>query len=234
MTQQPQTQPDAAPLSLIQRFIGILTSPRATFASVVSYPKWFGMLAVTTLIVAVFLGGFFLSDVGQQALLDKMAETTPAEQMQRMAPNIKFIAYIQVVSIIVVSPIIAAIISAILMGVFTVTGGTAAYKQVMAVVVHAGVASSVGGAITAVLNYFRGTLTSATNLGVFVPNIEEKSFLGGFLGTIDLMYVWWFFVLAVGLSVLYRRRTQPIFLSLLAVYALIACAVGAYKAVSGG
>jgi hypothetical protein len=212
----------------------MLTAPRATFASVVSYPKWFGMLAVTTVIVAVFLGGFFLSPVGQQALLDKMAETTPPDRMQAMASSIKFIAYFQVASIIVFSPIIAAIMSAILMGVFTVTGGTAAFRQVMAVVVHAGVVSSIGGAVTAVLNYFRQTLTSATNLGVFVPNVEEQSFLGGFLGTIDLIYVWWLFVLAVGLSVLYRRRTQPIFISLLAVYVVIACAVGAFKAVSGG
>lgn len=234
MTQPPPLQPGAAPLSLIQRFIGILTAPRATFTSVVSYPKWFGMLAVTTLIVAVFLGGFFLSDVGQQALLDKMAETTPPDRMTAMAANIRIIAIVQVVSIIVISPIIAAITAGILMGVFTVTGGTAAYKQVLAVVAHAGVASSIGGAITAVLNYFRQTLTSATSLGVFMPNADEHSFLGGFLGTIDLMYLWWLFVLAVGLSVLYRRRTQPIYLSLVAVYALIACAVGAYKAVSGG
>ena len=234
MTQQPPPQPGAAPLSLVQRFIGMLTSPKATFASVVSYPKWVGMLAVTTLLIAVCLGGFFLSEVGQQALLDKMAETSPPDQMKAMAGNIKIIAYVQVASIIVISPIIAAILSAILMGVFTVTGGTAAFKQVMAVVVHAGVVSSVGGAITAVLNYFRQTLTSATNLGVFVPNVEEQSFLGGFLGTIDLIYVWWLFVMAIGLGVLYRRRTQPIFISLLAVYVLIACAVGAYKAVSGG
>jgi hypothetical protein len=234
MTQPPPLQPGAAPLSFVQRFIGILTAPRATFASVVSYPKWFGMLAVTTLIVAVFLGGFFLSEVGQQALLDKMAETAPPEQLKTMAANIRIIAIVQVVSIIVISPIFAAIIAGILMGVFTVTGGTAAYKQVLAVVTHAGVASSVAGAATAVLNYFRQTLTSATNFGVFVPNIEENSFLGGFLGTIDLLYLWWLFVLAVGLSVLYRRRTQPIYVSLLAVYALIACAVGAYKAVSGG
>jgi hypothetical protein len=227
-------QPGAAPLSLVQRFIGILTAPRATFMSVVSYPKWFGILAVTTLIVAVFLGGFFLSDVGQQALLDRMAENTPPAQMTAMAANIRIIAISQVVAIVIFSPIIAAITAGILMGVFTVTGGTAAYKQVLAVVTHAGVASSIAGAITAVLNYFRQTLTSATNLSVFMPNVEENSFLGGFLGTIDLLYLWWLFVLAVGLSVLYRRRTQPIYLSLVAVYALIACAVGAYKAVSGG
>jgi hypothetical protein len=234
MNQSPPTLPGAAPLSLPQRFVGILLSPKATFASVVSYPKWFGMLAVTTLLVTVFLGGFFQSEVGKQALLDKMAETTPAAQMAQMAPRIGLIATIQTISILIISPIFAFIIAGVLMGVFTVTGGTAAYKQVLAVVVHAGVVSSLGAAITALTNYFRQTLSSATNLMVFMPNVEEQSFLGGFLGTIDLIYLWWLFVLAIGLSVLYRRRTQPIYIALVAVYLLIACAVGAYKAVSGG
>lgn len=226
--------PTSAPLSLAQRFVGILFSPRATFASVVSYPKWLGMLVVTTLIVLVFMGGFLMSEVGKQALLDKMAETTPAAQMEQMTKMISVIAMFQVAAIAVLSPIIAFAMAGLLLGVFAVTGGTAAYKQVLAVVAHAGVASSVAGAATAVLNYFRQTLTSATSLAVFMPNVDEGSFLGGFLGVIDLVYVWWLFVLAIGLGVLYRRRTQPIFLALLSVYALIACAVGAYKAVSGG
>jgi hypothetical protein len=200
----------------------------------VSYPKWFGMLAVTTLLVTVFLGGFFLSEVGKQALLDKMAETTPAQQMAQIAPNIGIIAAVQAAFILIVGPIFAFVIAGVLMGVFTVTGGTAAYKQVLAVVAHAGAVSAVGSMITAASNYVRQTLTSATTLSVFMPNLEEKSFLGGFLGTIDLMLVWWLFVLAIGLSVLYRRRTQPIFIGLLAVYLLIACGVGAYRAVSGG
>jgi hypothetical protein len=234
MTQTPPSIPAAAPLSLAQRFVGMLVSPKATFASVVSYPKWFGMLALTTLLITICLGGFFLSSVGQQALLDKMAETAPPQQMQQMAASIHIIAYVQVVSILIFSPIVACALAGILMGVFTVTGGTAAYKQVLAVVVHAGVVSSLGGAVTALTNYFRQTLSSATNLLVFMPNVEERSFLGGFLGVIDLLYLWWLFVLAIGLSVLYRRRTQPIYIALVAVYVLIACAVGAYKAVSGG
>jgi hypothetical protein len=221
-------------MSLPQRFVGILLSPKATFTSVVSYPKWFGMLAVTTLLVTVFLGGFFFSEVGRQALLDKMAETTPAQQMAQIAPNIGIIAAVQAGFILVFGPIFAFVIAGILMGVFTVTGGTAAYKQVLAVVAHAGAVSSVGSMITAISNYLRQTLTSATTLSVFMPNLEEKSFLGGFLGTVDLLLVWWLFVLAIGLSVLYRRRTQPIFIGLLTVYLLIACAVGAYRAVSGG
>src|SRR5436190_21099571 len=34
-----------APKNLVARFIGALTAPRETFASIAAHPKWFGMLA---------------------------------------------------------------------------------------------------------------------------------------------------------------------------------------------
>ena len=39
---------------------------------------------------------------------------------------------------------------------------------------------------------------------------------------IDLFLVWWVVVLAIGLAVLYRRRTGPVALSLLGAYVGIA------------
>jgi hypothetical protein len=46
--------------------------------------------------------------------------------------------------------------------------------------------------------------------------------------------VWWLFVLAVGLAVLYRRRTQPIAFGLFGVYAVIALGVAAVMSRLGG
>src|SRR4051812_35118668 len=59
--------PAAGPKSLVARFIGVLTSPRDTFGSVVAHPKWFGMLAVTTLIVALFSALPLTTEAGRQA-----------------------------------------------------------------------------------------------------------------------------------------------------------------------
>jgi len=75
---------------------------------------------------------------------------------------------------------------------------------------------------------------SATNLRVLLPMIDEKSFIGRLLGTVDLFLIWWLVVLAIGLAVLYRRRTQPVALSLLAVYAVIALGVAAVMSGFGG
>jgi hypothetical protein len=64
---------------------------------------------------------------------------------------------------------------------------------------------------------------------VFVPFLDEKSFLSRLLGTIDLFQIWWLVVLAIGLGVLYKRRTGPIATSLLTVYAVIILAIAAVR-----
>jgi hypothetical protein len=51
---------------------------------------------------------------------------------------------------------------------------------------------------------------------------------------IDLFVVWWLFVLAIGLGVLYKRRTQPIAFGLFCVYAVIALVAAAVMSRFGG
>ena len=113
-------------------------------------------------------------------------------------------------------------------------GGEASFKQLFAVTIHAGVISAVGQLFTAPLNLARGAVGSATSLAVLLPMIAEGSFFGRLLGMIDLFVIWWVFVLAVGLGVLYERRTQPIAMSLFGVYAVIALVVAAVMSRFGG
>jgi hypothetical protein len=104
---------------------------------------------------------------------------------------------------------------------------------VLAVVTHAGAVTAVGQLFALPLWFVRGSMSGVSNLGVFAPMLEE-TFLGRFLGLVDLFWLWWLFVLAVGLGVLYRRRTQPIYVSLLAVYAVIALAIAGIMSALGG
>ena len=54
------------------------------------------------------------------------------------------------------------------------------------------------------------------------------------LGSIDLIYVWWMVSLAIGLGVLYRRRTGPIATTLLILYASIGAIIAAIKTATSG
>jgi hypothetical protein len=69
---------------------------------------------------------------------------------------------------------------------------------------------------------------------VLLPMVDEKSFVGRLFGMADLFIIWWLIVLAIGLAVLYRRRTQPIAITLLGVYAVIALVFAAIMGGVGG
>ena len=157
------------------------------------------------------------------------------EMYAQMRGRIGIAPYTTAAGVLIASPIIAAVLAGILFAIFNAAmGGNATYKQVYAVVVHAGAIQTLAQLFTGPLNYFRGTMASATNLGVLLPILPDGSFAAKLAGMIDLFLIWWVFVLAIGLAVLYRRRTQPIAVSLFAVYAAIALIAATIMSRLGG
>jgi hypothetical protein len=231
-----------APKSLVARFIGVITAPRDTFASVAAHPKWFGMLALTTLIIAIFTALPLTTEAGRQATIDQQVQSMKSmgfdvsdqmyEQMQKRSSSMP---YTTGISVLVISPIIGVIFAGILFAIFNAAlGGEASFKQVFTVLVHAGALTSLSTALSGVIHYFQPGVGSVANLGALLPMLSETSFAAHLLGTIDLFLIWYLFILAIGLGVLYRRRTQPIAISLLSLYAVIALAIAVFKSRGGG
>jgi hypothetical protein len=245
--QAAQPTPEAAPMGLMSRFVGIVTSPRETFAKVAARPKWLGMLVLVVVVAGGLATWFQSTEVGRQATFDtsvKYMETfgiklndQAYDRMQQSimdAPVWRTVLQVAL-STVVVIPIMYLAMAGILFGVFSAAlGGGATYKQVFTTIVHAGVISALGQVFTYPIFYLRGAMTSATNLGVLFPMLPEGSFLAKFLGTIDLFTVWWVMVLAIGLAVVYRRKTRPIAISFFAIYGVIAVAVAAFQAMRSG
>src|SRR5206468_1722433 len=93
------------------------------------------------------------------------AEATPKSLLSRIVAVGYFIAI----------PIVVAIMSGILLGIFNaLLGGDATYKQVFAIVSYAGVITVVQTVFAIPLDYVRQTLSSPTTLGVFVPFLDEN------------------------------------------------------------
>ena len=231
-----------APKGLVARFIGIITEPRATFESVAAHPKWLGMLALTTAIVLACTVLPMTTEGGKEAMLETQVRQMESfgmqvnDQMyQQMRGRMGIAPYTTAAGVLIMSPIITAALAGILFGVFNVAmGGNASFKQVFSIVVHAGVISALGQLVTGPLNYLRGTMASATNLAVLLPMLPEGAFVTRLAGMIDLFVVWWVFILAVGAAVLYRRRTQPVAITLFGVYAVIALVAAAVMSRLGG
>ncbi|MEO8259375.1 MAG: YIP1 family protein [Acidobacteriota bacterium] len=234
----------AEPKGLVARIFGVLVAPRATYADVAARPRWLGVLAVVLLVMATGSIILFSTTVGQEALLDQQVSMIesfgvklPAERYQAMEANLArpTTPYVTAAGQVVFVPIMALIIAGIAMGIFTaVLGGDATFKQVFSVVAHAGVVSMAQQLFVYPLDYARGSLSSPTNLGVFLPFLDEMTFAARLLGTIDLFLIWWLVNLAIGLGVLYKRRTGPIAVGFLSVYLVIALIIAAIRTAVAG
>ena len=128
-------------------------------------------------------------------------------------------------------PLFTPIVAGILMLIFsTLMGGAGTFKQVYSIVAHSGVVSMLSGLLSAGLILLGAPTTGpnppGANLGVFVPMLEETSFVTQFLSAIDLVLVWWVVTLSIGLAVLYKRRTGGIATTLLCLYVLFALVIG--------
>ena len=222
-------------MNVFSRFVGIITAPRATFESVVAHPKWLGMYVLTAAIMAFGAALPMTTEAGKQAAVDQQVSGMESfgmqvsdEMYEQMRQRTAFLPYQTAGSIIIFGIIMSLLMAAILWAVFNAAmGGEATYKKILAIVIHGSVISALGQLFTGPINYFRGAVTSATSLGALLPMLDDQSFTGRLAGMLDIFIIWWLIVLAIGLAVLYRRKTQPIFITLFGVYAVIIVTIAA-------
>jgi hypothetical protein len=233
MTDQVATGAIAAPASsnVFARLAGVIFSPRETFAAIVAQPKWFGAMAVVTLTIALANYAFLSTQVGQDAMVDqnlRQTERWTGSLTQAQIEGIEAGAgrnkYIVAGFTIVLGPIFTFIFTGILFGVFNaMLGGDATFKQALAVTTHGGAVNLLAQLFIIPLNYFRESMTSATNLGVFVQSfLDDTNFVARLLGWFDMFIIWGLIVTAIGFGVLYKRKTAPIFWTFMGIYVVIA------------
>lgn len=219
-----------ASTNVFSRLVGVLFSPRRTFAEIAAQPKWLAAMAVTTIVIALAQYGFLSTQVGQSAMVDQQIHQTERwagsvtqaqiDGIEQRAPLGKYFA---LGATLIIGPIFGFLIAGILFAVFNaLLGGDATYKQVLGVLTYAGAVQLVQTIFVVPLNYVRESVSSATNLGVFVQFLDDTNFVARFLGWFDIFMIWWLIVLAIGLAVLYKRKTGPVFGAFMGIYAVIA------------
>jgi hypothetical protein len=238
-------QPIVAPApsrGLLARAAGIIFAPRRTYAAIVARPRVLGALLLILVIMAGGLTTFLSTEVGREALLDQqlkqreaIGRPLTAEQTAQMERILPYIGYFAAVGQIVGVVLIMLVVSGLMFAVFNaLLGGDATFKQVFSVVVHSGFVIALQQFFVLPLDYVRESLTSPTSLSVFLPFLEETSFAARFLGAVDLSVMWWMVNLAIGLGVLYKRRTGPIATGMFVTYLVIALVIAAIRSALSG
>lgn len=237
--------PPAAPRparGLAGRLIGVLASPRATYADVAAHPRWLGAFIVVLVVSISSVMWILSTEVGQQAAIDQQLQTLEAfgqsvsdEQYRRMQLMAPYARYFAAGGQLVALPMTVLVVSAIVFAVFNgIIGDDATFRQVFAVVMSSSVVSAVRALFSTPLNYARESLSSPTSLAAVLPFFDDNTFGGRLFGSIDLFLIWWALNLAIGLGVLYRRRTAPIATVMLVAYGAMGLTIAAVRSVLAG
>ena len=220
--------PPAQPMGLFARILGVITSPKSTYQSIIAVPKPFGVLFVVALVMGVFSAIPLFTEAGREAVVQMQLKAMAArgnapspESEASLRSFSAYFGYVTLASTFIILPVMTLFITALYWALFNVVlGGTASFKQVLAVVAHANVIPALG--LVAGLYFMRREPTMSMggpfNFGALMPGLEEGSALAKFLGNLSLFGLWGVFVNAIGLGVLYRRKTAGIFVVLLIVY----------------
>jgi hypothetical protein len=230
---EPATAPVPAK-GLFARVLGVFLSPGVTYQSVVAHPKPVGILLLAILVIGVSTAGPQFTTTGRQLLLDtqvKAAEaggrTLTEAQVATMEGFLKYAPAFTMVSVFVATPVFVMIFTLLYFLIFNVImGGAATFKQVLTVVTHSSVIGAVGTAVGTPIMYAQGKLSTVGpfNLRALAVGADPDTFISHFLGAISVFQIWGIVVTAIGLAVLYRRKTGGIAVTLLVIYlAFTAC-----------
>jgi hypothetical protein len=226
---------DAAPrsLNLVQRVVGIIFSPRATYQSLAARPVFGGTLVLLILLGAGVSYWLLGSESGRQLMIaaaeqsmreaEAQGNTISPEQRRASLMFMQYIGIGSAVAQVVLTPLLLAVLASILMAVLNALyGAQASFRHLYTVVTHAWLIPSLTGLITTPLMLAKQEMSSTSSLAVLLPTLQDGSFVTYFLGAIDLVWIWFFVNLAIGLAVLYKRKTGPVAATFFVIYGTVA------------
>jgi hypothetical protein len=241
-TQQEAGSGTGASKGLAARALGVVFSPRATYAEVAAHPRIIGAVILVLTISIAAQVVFLMTEVGKDALFRQQIEFMESFRMRvtdqlydAMEQRLVYAPHSAAAFTLVIFPVAWAMIAGLILAVFNFAlGGLATFRQVYAVVVHSAILIALQQIFITPLNYARQSMSSPTTLGVFFRFLDPETFLARLLGGIDLFFLWLTISLAIGVGVLYKRKTTPIAIIMLALYFSVVLVVAAIRTALGG
>jgi hypothetical protein len=217
----------------LARAVGMIVSPGETLRAVIARPRPGIILLLVCIVVSLATALPQMTARGQQTTLDTQVQQTERMTGQPVTPEAyasmqKFVSYspyISAVAVFIMVPVITLLFSVVYWALFNVVlGGSAALKEVVGIVAHTQVIGALGAVLGAPIQYIKGVQTAAGpfNLGALAPMLDPSTFLAKYLGGMNVFTIWSIFATAIGLALLYRRKTWPIAAMLIALYLLLA------------
>ncbi len=225
----------------MRHIAGVLWRPRSTMAALVAAPTSLAAWIALLLIWLTLATGLLLTGIGRQALVDERVRVVEAlgghvdeAHYSRLQNSPPYGTYVTSGGRLLLTPPVTLLVAAGLMILARADGGRLPWPAALAVSVHASVVLVVQQLVATPLHYLRESITSPTNLAVFLPMLEEGTVAARLFGTIDVFGLWWMWLLALGVAAATGRPSRRYLGRLLSVYVLVAVMVTVGVAVMGG
>jgi hypothetical protein len=228
----PASDPGPKPNPL-QRIIGVIFSPDATFASIARRPDW--VLPLVLLLITSFAAGIIMApriDFGS-ATREAMEQNKnmTQEQIDRAVTMSSSVAKVLTYIAPVLSLIGLLLIAGIVLLAFRLFGGEGNYKQAFSVTCYASVPSIIKSVVTLIIIVAKGgmipaqTLTTIvrSNLG-FLADYKTNPMAFALLSSFDIFSLWFLILLIIGFAYVSRvskAKSAVIIISLWIVVLLL-------------
>jgi hypothetical protein len=234
--------------SLAVRMWGVIRRPRATFSAILQTPSWAPVLLVATTVIFLSSAGFLRTDVGRQALVDQWERTATAfgqtvddaryARMEERAVDGGIGLLYAAGTALAYGPLLAFVASGIVFLFVRPRSGAdlrgPRFIELLTIASYSTVILALRQVVATPIYYVQESIASPTTLVRLFGALDEASPFARFLGVIDLFVVWWIVVLAIGVSVLYRRPMRRFALAFTGAYVVLALLAALAMAVSGG
>ena len=207
-----------ASISPVGRIVGVVLSPKSTFADIARKPSWLLpviLLAVLGAVVAVALNQKmdWRGYMSQQIEKSPRAGALSAEQkQQQIEAGAKFAPISAYVFGIPAPLVVVLTVAGVMLGAYNLmAGANINYKTALAIVSHAFVPAMLGNLLFLLVLFLKpaGTFDLenpvATNVAVFLPEGSAK-WLEALAKNIDILAIWITLLIAVGFAAANPKR----------------------------
>lgn len=215
-------------MNFVARFIGVITSPVATFADIVKSPTW--LLPLLAAIIVTVGITFQMVPMIAKMTAEEMAKNPnmTQDQIEQAVGIVKMVTPYMPILYITIWNLILGLLMMLVGGLFM--GGSSSYKTLFSVACWAGPIMIVTGIIAMIFRIFTRTIESPTSLIFMAPDAERDSAIYFLLTQIDLLAIWYIAVIGIGFAAAYKFATQKGIITTFVSWAVIILAIAGIKA----
>lgn len=202
----------------VDRWVGILFDPKATFPDIVARPRWWVPLIVLVVIV-VSITFSYSERVGWEGFMRQQIESNPRTQQlsveqkeQIIQQQVRLAPIFGYVFGVLGWPVIVLVVAGVFLFVFNVLLGTQlAFRQVLGITSYSMLPQAVAGVLALVLLFIKDAADYdlqnpvASNIGAFLDPNTAPAWLVSLGSSIDIFAFWSLLLLATGLAAAARK-----------------------------